>query len=255
MAVSRDGVLYVVVVEHSGDGDGRLVVVRSHDRGTTLEPPVVVDRGPDVAESIKGLGGFIAPLPAVATSADGSVAVSWSTGRPGGAVTSVFETSPGGTWRHLTFPDDGVTTLFPALAYDISGRLWLLVGRASDGILDYELRSRGTDWSEPVKLGGGAASRFIEIGEALGLVSTPTAVIAAFPIDSSSSSSIVISRSALPSPPTTTTGPHASTYPGHEPQNPAGENDRQPYLVGGAVLAVASAAGTGLFLLSRSRRR
>jgi len=256
IAVSAHAVVNVVVAEHDNHGDSRLVLVRSPDGGTTLEDPVVIDSGTDTPESITGLGGFIAPIPGVAAAEDGRVAVAWNTGRPDGAATTVFEASSGGAWQPLALPDEGVTTLFPSLAYDGSGRLWLLVGRAGDGTLDYELRSRGTAWSDATRLGGGPASAFIEIGESLGLVSTATSVVAAFPVDSASASSLEVAAAPV-APPVrpTTASVQPPTSQGRVASTPRKGKRLMPYMLAAGVMAVLGAAGAGTFLLRRSRHR
>lgn len=257
IAVSAGGVLNVAVVERDNQGGSRLVVVRSPDGGTTLGDPVVVANGPEVPQSMSGLGGLIAPIPGLAAAEDGRVAVAWSTGRTYGAATSVFEASPRGAWTPLELPEDGITTLFPSLTYDPSGRLWFLVARANGAKLDYELRSRDATWSDTTKLGGGPASGFTEIGESLGLASTAGSVVAAFPVDGSPASTLEAARLVLPARSTTTTTARQSSSTSRDlvPSKPGNDGGLRSLALGASVVAALGAAGAGAFLVRRSRRR
>lgn len=197
ISVGDDGILSVAVGDHGG-GRTRLVYLSSSDAGATWSAPTVVDDGPDPALTVAGIGGVLAPVPSLATT-DGRIALAWNKGAAPGPEVAVFELAQGGQWASLGSPaPSGSVEVLPSVAYDGNGRLWLLAGRASRATLDYESYRWNGSWDASVTLGGGPAGGLSELGEALGLVYAGGQVIAAFPVDDPSGSSLTVARLAAP---------------------------------------------------------
>lgn len=247
LAVAANGSLAIVVGEHGG-GRARLVAVNSPDGGSTLTAPVVVDEGPDVPLTLAGVGGVIAPVPSVAVARDGRVSAAWNKQTASGPEVAVFQAPASGTWVALGSPTAGAAALLPTVAYDTAGRLQLLVARPANGSVDYQLFNRSPDWDAGTRLGGGPSSQFSEIGESLGLVPTVDAVVACFPVDGPTGSSLTVARLATPPPPPPPTPPPttAGSAPPQPGRAPRGGGRGRTVVVGGLVLLVTTALAYGL---------
>ncbi len=215
--LTADGSVLVAVGEHGPAQQSRISVTSSADRGHTFSRAEIVLDGTSPANSVRGVSGFVAAVPSIAVDRSGRIAIAFSQAVPGNGVGAVVvERTTGSAWRTISPPTQaGTAELLPQVVYDPAGVLWLLSARASGGFIDLALRRRATDWEAPITLARGSSDRYLEVGEALGLVAIDDMVIAAAPINRTADSAMVVAshRSPPPEPPptTTTTRPRTST--------------------------------------------
>jgi len=194
LAVDPHGRLYLSVAERAPGEAVRVVLMWSEDEGRTFSNPQVIGENPELPSSVPGLGGFVASVPTVTTGPDGRVAVAWASPSFEGSETRVFERLPDGTVHRLsTRSRPERYELFPNVAYDPWGDLWLLTGREAAGPIRFVLRTRtAAGWSRRLELGTGPAAPYAEVGQFLGLAAEGNTVAAAAPVNGETESSLQI---------------------------------------------------------------
>jgi hypothetical protein len=196
-----DGVLRIAVAEFDPGKLQRVVVYSSRDDGATFTGPVVLGEGPPVPTRIPELGGFVAPLPTVAAGPGHRAAAAWTQADGAGTLQPrVFEAASDGRWRDIS-PSVPTMELFGTVAYDDSGRLWLLSAALTNGRVEFLLRGHTTQWDSPVTVGGGPAGGYVELGQFLGLDSDGTATTTAVPIDGPTGSALQVTVDQIHGPP------------------------------------------------------
>jgi hypothetical protein len=255
IAVARDGTVAVVVGEHEPGRRSRAVVVRSTDGGRTFGAPAVAVEVPAVPASVPAIGGFVSPLPSIAPGPDGETAVAWSH-HEGPAATPTIVVDDGAGFAPLSPPPDaGPLELLAQVAYDRSGRLWVLSAQAAAGTVRFVLRSHEAGaWTPATVVAEGRGGSYLELGEALGMAVTPSAVVTAVPVDAAAGSALLVTGTPLP-PPSPTTA--ASATPSTSRDVP---DRRAPAPAPGGLAGrwqtvglVAVAAGSLLLVLQRRR--
>ena len=190
-----NGVLRIVVPEFDPGKLMRVVVYTSRDEGGTIAGPTVLGEGPPVPTNLAELGGFVAPLPTVAAGPGGHAAVAWTQADSAGTLKPrVFETAGDDSWREIS-PSVAGMELFGTVAYDAAGRLWLLTAGPTNGRVEFRLRSRTTQWNDPLAVGAGPAGGYVEIGQFLGLAAGARSVATAVPVDGPAASTLQVSVS------------------------------------------------------------
>lgn len=261
--VAADGTVLVAIGEHGPAGRSRATVTTSSDRARTFSPAEVVFDGVSPANSIRGVGGFVATVPSIAVQPSGRTAVAYVQSGSGdrlGSAAVVFERSPGASWLAISPPTEaGTAELLPRVVYDRSGTMWLLSARAAGGIIDLSLRRRSADWEEPISIVRGRADRYVEIGQALGFVATDGAVIGAAPINRTADSALIVATHRIPEPEPSLRAEAASELPAPPAQmveDPSSVRRSRPAAAipaaGGAAAAAALAATVAV---TRRRRR
>jgi hypothetical protein len=249
LAVDERGRLYVSVAERIPGAALRVVLMWSDDEGRSFSKPHVVGENAELQSSVPGLGGFVASVPTVTTGRDGRVAVAWSSPTSQGSKVRVVERLPDGSLQSLSPRGrPGRYDLFPSVAYDPWGDLWLLAARQSGAYIRFVLRAReGTRWSSPSQVGAGPAAAYAEVGQFLGLSAEGETVAVAAPVNGERASFLRILVHRREARVGTGTSPRTQTR--RATRDEAGSNDLVM-----AVVAIVGAAVAAAFLLRRRHR-
>ena len=256
VATDKGRNVVLAIGEHQPGRLSRAVVVTSIDGGRSFGPAHVLAELPAVPTSLPQIGGFLAPVPSVAVRG-GSMAVGWVRPDPAGTTPLVFLSSDGVTWEErppITSPGE-VETL-TQVGIDGADRTWALTAAATAADLRLQLRhiARDGEWSAPTELARGVGSRFLEVGQSLGLAVTTTDVLAAFPLEEASRSTLSVTRHTSPRPPARVPQAKPSTTPPPDPTAERGSDDALPAWPAATAVGVV-ALTTGIAWHRRQRRR
>lgn len=209
--------LSIAVGERNPGRLERVVVVTSQDRGASFGVPETVAEGPPVPPSIPGLGGFVSAVPAIATRPDGAQAVVWTALDAGVSGLRMAHRAASGGWQQAAPPagESGTFQLFPGVAYDRSGAIWLVNASYKDGVLRFLRRYFNGSWSPPEELASGPAGRYQEVGQFMGISSERSTIAIAVPVDSAQASMLLVAvTQGFDPPPPPKPSPGGSSQPG-----------------------------------------
>lgn len=155
ISTHRDAVVITAVYGEKGNGrDGDVVAFRSSDRGLTWSQPVKVNDVPGSARE---------GLHAMAVAPNGTLACAWLDLRDKGTTLYLSTSRDGGsTWskNRLVYSSPSGTICeccHPSLAFDQSGKLWVMFRNSLEGARDMYLTSSQDfkGFPPPLKLGQG----------------------------------------------------------------------------------------------------
>ncbi|HJT94715.1 MAG TPA: hypothetical protein VJ777_22730, partial [Mycobacterium sp.] len=248
LAIDRGGNLLVAMGEHEPGRRSRLTIATRQSSAFTS--PEILAESADLPFRLTGLGGLFAPIPSITTSRTGSVAVAYAQPAPGGVAPLVFVRTAQAPWQAATPPaQPGTMELFPRLAFDRAGRLWLLSAGLAGGNVSFSLRARDREvWDEPVSVAAGPAGRYVELGQSLGLAISTDRLALGLPVDRATDSALLVATLDVTPPISSTTTTTQSRSPDVTPAKAAGGTKT-------AVVAVSVGAAVLVLMFGANRRK
>jgi len=249
IAIGDRNRVWVAIGERDPGKVERVVAAYSDDDGATFSGPEIVAEGPPVPGSIPGLGGFVTAVPTITAFKNFEPVIAWAAERPEGAAVEVA-TRKNGRWESIS-PATPFQSLFPAVVYDREGAVRLCYLTFSGGSLTFNLQTlRNAQWEAPQILAVGQPSKYLEIGQFLGIASAGHIVAAAVPVDGLQASQLVVGTIEVPA-------AVVSPVPTPGASTPAPPARRASPMSSGIVPIVAAAAVVGALALvmARVRRR
>lgn len=239
-------ILSIAVSERTPGTLERVVVLTSRDRGRSFGVPEAVAEGPPVPSSVPGLGGFVTAVPTIAAGPEGAQAVAWSAPQGGVSRLRMAYRAASGSWQEAAPPSEaGTFQLFPNVAYDRSGAIWLVNASYRDGVLRFLRRYFNGSWSVPEELAVGPAGGYLEVGQFLGISSQRSTIASAVPVQTAESSMLVVSVvQGFEPPPPPTPSPREPSQSGTQPGRRSPLAGAVPLVLGlGVVILVVRTLG------------